>query len=341
MGTEAKITPQNPEIAQSTPLEIPRDRRGRIRWTLPGNTMEENLELGIRNIQLIFLAKYSDFDTKFPRLENGQVADKSRGGAADFIAEKLSRREDFKALFGPSALHKRVAPYFSGRHQLILQTAFERWGLDLQFQTKPNNYWTEARIRDEAQHFLESTNILSEPALKRQERGDLVIAVRKRYKGGLRKLRQDIGTQDLRKPKGYWTVDRIEEETLAFWQNHGIVSEQSLTEHGMTALVEAIKKYYPGHFSGIITNLQIEGAKKPVRYWTPENIEKEASKFYLQYGDINQRLLQENGKSGLASAISTKYQGGLVSLRENLGFSNGETAISPNQANEQLRRLLE
>ena len=62
-----------------------RDAQGRIQWNVAGNTPEQNEQIGIGNIQALFLTKFPDFDELFPRDEDGTIAEEEREEARNFI----------------------------------------------------------------------------------------------------------------------------------------------------------------------------------------------------------------------------------------------------------------
>ena len=79
-------------------------------------------------------------------------------------------------------------------------------------------------------------------------------------------------------------------------------------------------------------------------YWTPAAIEQEAQEFYVQYGRLTSQFLNSHKRSDLSNQIIHSYPNGFKGLKEKLGIKDPipqNITISPEDANEQLRRLLE
>lgn len=112
-------------------IELPRDKRGRIRWALPGSNEEENEQLGIRNVQALFLEAFPEFDSMFPR-EEGRISAEEEKEAKVFIIERIGSFRKFIQVFGFSPLHKHVATYFKGTFITAIEKSFAPWGLNFE-----------------------------------------------------------------------------------------------------------------------------------------------------------------------------------------------------------------
>lgn len=118
------MNPERTEIRNlSAPqkLEVFRDKRGRVIWSLSGNTPEENEMIGIRNVQALFLEKFPEFDELFPRGEDGKVIEDKREEAKKFIEEKVGNQKKLLTIVSSSC--------FEGSTRLAIMKSFTPWGL--------------------------------------------------------------------------------------------------------------------------------------------------------------------------------------------------------------------
>lgn len=126
--------------------------------------------------------------------------------------------------------------------------------------------------------------------------------------------------QSSRKPKGYWTTDRIETESLQIFQNHGKLTEELLKDLDRHDLRKAIYRHYPNRMLGLKDKLRehqvdVDGLRG-YGFWTLERIEDEARSFIEEHGDITSGSLAKNGREDLSSAIRRHYPGKLIALKE-------------------------
>lgn len=127
-GIDLQISSQV-QVDGITVIPLVYDQRGRVRWSVPGNSAEENAHLAIRNIQGIFLTKFPDFNSIFPRSENGQIDVVKRQEAVSFILNKVGGYRKFQKVFGTTPLAKADIPFFEGSHAIALRKAFGPWGI--------------------------------------------------------------------------------------------------------------------------------------------------------------------------------------------------------------------
>lgn len=211
----------------------------------------------------------------------------------------------------------------------------------VKFKARPHGFWTIDTIRMQAMEFYSQFASLTPNILREKGRGDLHIAARK-YPGGVRQLQRDLNIPLSRKDAGYWTREKIKEEARTFYEQYGNLTHTILKRNGRNALVIAIRNY-PGKIRQLQTDLGILSPKRPNGYWTEVNIECEAREFLEKYGELTFTVLHSHRNFRLHRAIRRLYPGGLTTLREKLGLvtSIQELNLSSDQANEQLRRLLE
>lgn len=204
---------------------------------------------------------------------------------------------------------------------------------------KPHRYWTPQRTEQQCRAFFEEHGGLTLDLLVQHNRNDLYGAIAK-YPGRMLGLKIAIGVKPSRKDN-FWTEDTIESEAKKFYEEHGTIAQPILSELGRDDLALAIVRHYPGKWHGLREKLGFKRLQRPFGYWTPENIEKEAAAFVAEFGILSSTILQKM-RPDLRDAAK-KYPGGIRALREKMGIDldNRATIISSEEANEQLRRLLE
>jgi len=130
---QQEIAGINPDSNATRNADIPtvlRDARGRVRWTLPGNTPEENLRLGINNVQALVIAEVPEI-ANFPRDENGKIREDDRKQVESLILEWIRRdRIVKKAIMSrPKISYTEQNQYFRRNIMYTLRTAFQEYGL--------------------------------------------------------------------------------------------------------------------------------------------------------------------------------------------------------------------
>lgn len=121
---ESSVRPPLPSVL--------RDSSVRVMWKLPGNTEVENLQIGIQNIQGLFLEKFPEFDELFPRAENGRIIEERRREAQCFILDHIGTYKKFSAITPGSALH--TSGPFKGSFITALEQSFSPWGITFNFK---------------------------------------------------------------------------------------------------------------------------------------------------------------------------------------------------------------
>lgn len=118
------------------------NRRGRIRWTLPNNSDEENLQLGLRNIQIIFLDKFPEFQTLYLTRPEFSSDRNMLLSAKEYILQRIGRQKQFNAVLGYS-VDRKYAPYFNGSSIVVKQHLLRSWGIPFSFRDfkAGNDFW--------------------------------------------------------------------------------------------------------------------------------------------------------------------------------------------------------
>lgn len=241
---------------QITISAVLRDRRGRVRWILPGNTPEENEQVGIRNIQGLFLENFPEFEELFPRLEDGKIPNDIVKNVRHYIIEKVGSQKNFELVFSSSP-HVRVAtPYFEGSHVTALQKSFAPWGIDLMENNNRSSLpldWhgrsnldrsgmtkeeIEVALESEVLTFIQNGGKLTEGSLRSHGLKRVVFAISRYYEGGIRQLRKNLGIY--RNSARNFIAECIEDEFgilkipggrnvgMICWQLDGATDEENL-----------------------------------------------------------------------------------------------------------------
>lgn len=344
--TPRSLSPEQLDFSGSKPQgeqpTVLRDGKGRrILWKLPGNTPEQNEQLGIRNIQALFLEKFPEFNQLFPRVKEGKIPEDKTEEAKRFIVGIVKNQKDFRAIFGGYAGDIKRTPYLGRSYIIVLQKSFAPWGINLESfgDKKQLNaeevYRVVKKIYDKEKRF-------SRKLLIKLGRWDLYNAVIRHYPGKFTQLRQDLGLVSVNTFKGsrHLTPEDVEKEALKFYHSEGAINKKLLEGKGRNDLVWAIR-HYPGSYRALREILDIANTRKSERkqsgYWTPEQIEKEANQIYSDKKRLSHKFLRKIDRQDLLKAIRSHYPGGWPALKKKLGV---EDSILLFQANRSLETQL-
>lgn len=132
------LQPDSPlPVAQT--WEVPtvtRDVQGRIRWKLSGNTPEENEQLGIRNVQALFLEKFPEFKNIILISVKEGIDPSKKLKAEEFIIDQIGDTDKFIATCSNSALNRVAVPYFEGSYAKAVKKSFAPFGLDFRYEER-------------------------------------------------------------------------------------------------------------------------------------------------------------------------------------------------------------
>lgn len=150
-----------------------RGKNGRIKWKLPENTPEENEQLGIRNVQGLFLQRFPGFIELFPMDEDGKIVEEKREEAKRFIYERIGDSRRFAQILQQSALFKSVVPYFEGSCAVAVDKSFRPWGIIFEVVEKIKNkvILNPDYQEQEALHKRETTKKIEENVLESVKTG--------------------------------------------------------------------------------------------------------------------------------------------------------------------------
>ncbi len=110
-------------------------------------------------------------------------------------------------------------------------------------------------------------------------------------------------------------------ETLArrVFEQAKVLNQKTAKEFGEPSLFTGVELYYPGGLTAVRKSIGAEDPRrKPSGFWTVENIEIVAREFYDQHGRLTQPALKSYRMTGLESAITDRYPGGITGLQTNL-----------------------
>jgi hypothetical protein len=283
---------------------LPRDKRGKISWS----SLKGDPEL----VQGLIEAEALHF------IETGQ----------ELTQANLSRN-------GLNSLTVAVSRFYPGRLTGLKNK------LGIPQKKKPNGYWTSPSGREEfverVRTFVQKEGSISAPLLEEKDRHLLHLVFRV-YSGGLRQILFDLEVS-LKRPRGFWTPERILEEAERFYRDHGRISHDFLSRNNEPSLGNAIRSY-PGGIHQLKKDLGIKDKRKPKGYWTREQIEEQSRSFVEKEGKLDRQTLYAKGLASLDAAIGSSYPGGMSALRSKLGLVE-QTQITPTDANIDLERLLE
>lgn len=150
---------QRPRVTKGFAIDPSRaslfDSQGRRRWKAPGGNLDDNLALGMRQVQDAFLTKYPEIAQRFPLDEQGTISIISRTDAEKFILEKAEEDEELRAvLLGPTGrqLYPAVYKSFGNSTVFTVSISFGEWGL---FGTQLQEFLGKRNIVDDSRKKLD------------------------------------------------------------------------------------------------------------------------------------------------------------------------------------------
>jgi hypothetical protein len=300
-------------------LNIPTDRRGRIRWQILSQ-------------------------------DQGKLKNFVESEARALMMQGLNLRHSDLTSAGFGYLSRAIVLHYPGGYKKL------RENLKLPTEGKSKSYWTKPEaiqiLEQEARQFRDRNGTLSLNTLTAANRSDLVNAIRRYYPGGIVKLKETLAVQDDAKPRGYWTSETIKREVAAIFEREGDLSKSILSKYRRTDLIAALAKY-PGGLKKLKDELGVVPSQKPSGYWSVENIQAEARNFYETTGRLSQTTLSRHKRGDLIHAIWEKYPGGIRQLQSDLELGiktrkppvkaehKKEDSVTAIQANADLDNLLE
>ena len=192
-----------------------------------------------------------------------------------------------------------------------------RASLKLEDYTKPNGYWTKKRVLEKSRELYQELGHL--PSQKELCKLGLSILSQYtvKYFGGKRQLRKLLGDKQIRVENGYWTEERVLDETKKIVAKLGYLpSNKQLCKLGYTPLASQIGKHKNG-YRYFREKLGLDQSSRQAGYWqNRENVLAEAKKLYDELGYFPTQV--KLGELGLGSICKGAIDcfGGLRNLRK-------------------------
>lgn len=185
--------------------------------------------------------------------------------------------------------------------------------------------WDSNKVREEALELIKLYGKLpGAKTLQKLKRADFLMAVRRHYPGNISQLRIDLKAPSGQKPSGFWSKEKLIEETKKLILLEGkMPSEKRISELGLNTINKYSQKYFGGlHGLAIACGINENHLFTKFGYWKDfDNVKKEVEEVVNEIGrfptSTDLRLLN---KHRLLSAISTNYDG-LKSVRKFLGYT--------------------
>lgn len=246
------MTTERPELASPRlSIEIPRDSRGRIGWRIlrrdrqllslaiedqarqileeVGRLTQRLLAERNRKDLAVAITRHYPGGLRQLKINLGQEPVKKPNGywqspenilleARRFLTTHEVISADLLKRSGNSSLNNAIVSYYPGG-----TTQLKR-DLGIQVSRRPNQFWNEATIEQEARDFYEQHDGLDTSRLSSEGRNDLLVAITTKYPNKWPGLYEKLGLQSPQKEKGYWSVARIEQEAQEFYTRYGRLS---------------------------------------------------------------------------------------------------------------------
>lgn len=185
--------------------------------------------------------------------------------------------------------------------------------------------WDSNKVREEALSLIKLYGKLpGAKTLQKLKRADFLMAVRRHYPGSMSQLRIDLKVPTGQKPSGYWSKERLIEETQKLIKQDKVFPTQKrLSELGLNTISIYAQRYFDGLYG-----LAVACGVSPEELWTKSGHWKEISNIQREIEPIIEELgrfpttsdLRRLGKHNLLSAISTNYNG-IKNVRKLLGYT--------------------
>lgn len=211
--------------------------------------------------------------------------------------------------------------------------------LNIEPGRRPDGYFIEENIERKLRAIIERTGEFPSYNVIREIDSTLTAVLSRT--GGFGYWRQKLGFEIKERPNGFWTEETIRDEATKFVQEGNGLSGKELKAKNMGALAHAISKSYPGGIRQLQQDLGIKDERQMPGYWTPQRILEAALQIHTQEGDLSLSIVNRCQLWGLASSIRKHYPGGINRLKIDIGVLLQTAQVSPDQANEQLTKLLE
>lgn len=332
-------------------------KSGKTIWRQRGQSREEDEQLAVRNVQIIFLTRFPEFDQLFPRNEQGQISKAQTEQARQFILDHIGSKKKFIAELGGSAF---MQPIFQHSLWILLNKTFTPWCLQFDCEKVPDGWFPYSRLARKLQ-MQESTT--KGPFARfinryRQSHPDWFkefLVPKGKITECLAPELVMLATASLTKEESWglapesWLVN----EAVAGQLNRSKSTIKSYVDRYRHSHPDWLKKYrsrskfvIAEHFSPELVNALKQDLAKPDEGWmnatalaTQHNIYNRkvsmiAEDYRLNHPEWFRKFVSRSG-------TAEYYSPQLIETIERILNSDKEKVITPEEANEYLRRLVE
>lgn len=129
---------------------------------------------------------------------------------------------------------------------------------DVGFKPRITREFSLEETRREALDFFKKEGNISMSLLQEKGKAALVARINRRYPGGIRQLKKDIGFIEKRRPRKFWkSEENIEREAREFFEKYGGLTPSLLIANNRTDLWAAVGRYYSGRWPKLRERLGI------------------------------------------------------------------------------------
>lgn len=221
---QERVGLQSAEGKFDLPSEIPRDERGRIRWSV------------LRDDAVLLQQMIRSEAYQFYQQEKG-----------------ISQSSLFKN--GRGDLGNAISRFYPGKMNQLKIDLGETLTMFHWSDLKDDPEKLRSTIEQEAQKAHQAGINFDVRGLRENGYGGLVGAIYRFYPGGLTAVMEGLGMETQRKPKGFWTVERIKTDAVAHYEREGTLTAVSLSNSGNSSLNNAIYRHYPGSRRQLVLDL--------------------------------------------------------------------------------------
>lgn len=155
-----------------------------------------------------------------------------------------------KTLSGQSGFRSAIGKYYPGGLRNLQKT------LGLQESRKAKGFWSKEKTEEATLEFFREHGEISQRLFRLNKRFDLIGAMHK-YAGGYRQMRRELGIKYDRKPSGYWTPEKIEDEARSIHQKTGRLDFGAFCSVGKRGNYFVLSESYPGGIRALREKIKV------------------------------------------------------------------------------------
>jgi hypothetical protein len=322
----------NKERVENPTVPIPtvfRNARGQVRWSMPGYTETQNQEVGIRNLQALFIERIPEAQNHFSLVDQTCLAVTDPEAIKGLILEKVGDQEKFRATFGSTPMIRDLVPYFGGTYITALKKGFESWGISFKITDfrLPHGFWkgkAKQEVIECCQILIVERSPEIEEIITKMSKGEEVD------KEALKKYLLDLMGSKERMVTVLPTTLFNSKQIPYFGSSYKVILEEIAAAWGVEISDKDIKRAELRNVEG--TQLNIPKNSKGKIRWNlltgdPDLllnvIEQEALALIDSGTPLTQHNLITAGLTTLSNYIWKYYPGSFLGLRKKLGNEEG------------------